>query len=51
MKRGGDEACAWRPLAPGATHLLSGLYDAKLDHQPVVAIVGQQALSAPAAAR
>src|SRR5436853_2889428 len=31
---------------PGAIHLLNGLYDAKLDHQPVVAIVGQQARSA-----
>jgi pyruvate dehydrogenase (quinone) len=31
---------------PGAIHLLNGLYDAKLDHQPVVAIVGQQALPA-----
>src|SRR4051812_19649407 len=28
---------------PGAVHLLNGLYDAKLDHAPVVAIVGQQA--------
>jgi pyruvate dehydrogenase (quinone) len=28
---------------PGAIHLLNGMYDAKLDHQPVVAIVGQQA--------
>ena len=27
---------------PGATHLLTGLYDAKADHQPVLAIVGQQ---------
>lgn len=27
---------------PGAAHLVNGLYDAKLDHQPVVAIVGQQ---------
>lgn len=27
---------------PGAIHLLNGLYDAKLDHQPVVAIIGQQ---------
>lgn len=26
----------------GAIHLLNGLYDAKLDHQPVVAIIGQQ---------
>ena len=31
---------------PGAIHLLNGLYDAKLDHQPVVAIVGQQARNA-----
>jgi pyruvate dehydrogenase (quinone) len=31
---------------PGAIHLLNGLYDAKLDHQPVVAIVGQQSRSA-----
>lgn len=30
---------------PGAIHLLNGLYDAKLDHQPVVALVGQQARS------
>lgn len=28
---------------PGAVHLLNGLYDAKKDHVPVVAIVGQQA--------
>ena len=27
---------------PGAIHLLTGLYDAKADHQPVVAIVGQK---------
>jgi pyruvate dehydrogenase (quinone) len=27
---------------PGAIHLLNGLYDAKMDHVPVVAIVGQQ---------
>jgi pyruvate dehydrogenase (quinone) len=31
---------------PGAIHLLNGLYDAKMDHVPVVAIVGQQARSA-----
>ena len=31
---------------PGAIHLLNGLYDAKLDHTPVVAIVGQQARTA-----
>jgi len=28
---------------PGATHLITGLYDAKLDHQPVLAIAGQAA--------
>jgi pyruvate dehydrogenase (quinone) len=31
---------------PGAIHLLNGLYDAKADHQPVVAIVGQAARAA-----
>jgi pyruvate dehydrogenase (quinone) len=31
---------------PGAIHLLNGLYDAKMDHQPVVAIVGQAARTA-----
>lgn len=31
---------------PGAVHLLNGLYDAKLDHVPVVAMVGQTARSA-----
>ena len=28
---------------PGAAHLITGLYDARLDHMPVLAIVGQQA--------
>jgi pyruvate dehydrogenase (quinone) len=31
---------------PGATHLITGLYDAKMDHQPVLAIVGQSARTA-----
>lgn len=31
---------------PGAIHLLNGLYDAQLDHQPVLAIIGQQQRSA-----
>jgi pyruvate dehydrogenase (quinone) len=31
---------------PGAIHLLNGLYDAKMDHQPVLAIVGQAARTA-----
>jgi pyruvate dehydrogenase (quinone)/pyruvate oxidase len=30
---------------PGGIHLLNGLYDAKLDHQPVLAITGMQATS------
>jgi pyruvate dehydrogenase (quinone) len=30
---------------PGAVHMLNGLYDAKLDGQPVLALVGQQATS------
>src|SRR5579862_10040023 len=28
---------------PGATHLITGMYDARLDHMPVLAIAGQQA--------
>ncbi|WP_024507819.1 thiamine pyrophosphate-requiring protein [Bradyrhizobium sp. ARR65] len=31
---------------PGASHLITGLYDALLDHQPVLAIAGQQARNA-----
>jgi pyruvate dehydrogenase (quinone) len=31
---------------PGASHLVTGLYDARLDHMPVLAIVGQQARNA-----
>jgi pyruvate dehydrogenase (quinone) len=30
---------------PGGLHLINGLYDAKLDHQPVLAITGMQATS------
>jgi pyruvate dehydrogenase (quinone) len=37
----GDVAVCCATSGPGAIHLLNGLYDAKLDHQPVVAIVGQ----------
>ena len=39
----GEVAVCMATSGPGAIHLLNGLYDAKLDHQPVVAIVGQQA--------
>src|ERR1700743_3331591 len=31
---------------PGASHLLTGLYDARMDHMPVLAIAGQQARNA-----
>ena len=31
---------------PGASHLITGLYDARLDHMPVLAVVGQQARTA-----
>ena len=31
---------------PGAAHLITGLYDARLDHMPVLAIAGQQARAA-----
>jgi pyruvate dehydrogenase (quinone) len=38
----GRVAVCMATSGPGAIHLLDGLYDAKLDHAPVVAIVGQQ---------
>jgi pyruvate dehydrogenase (quinone) len=45
-KFGGRVAVCMATSGPGAIHLLNGLYDAKLDHVPVVAIVGQTARSA-----
>jgi pyruvate dehydrogenase (quinone) len=42
----GEPGVCLATSGPGAIHLLNGLYDARLDHQPVVAIVGQQARSA-----
>ncbi|MCU1450175.1 MAG: Pyruvate oxidase [Acidimicrobiales bacterium] len=45
-KFGGDVGVCLTTSGPGAIHLLNGLYDARLDHQPVVAIVGQQASTA-----
>lgn len=39
----GDVGVCLATSGPGAIHLLNGLYDARLDHAPVVAIVGQQA--------
>src|SRR5436190_9593162 len=38
----GEAGVCLATSGPGAIHLLNGLYDAKLDHQPVVAIVGRQ---------
>ncbi len=40
-KFGDQPAICMATSGPGAIHLLNGLYDAKLDHVPVVAIVGQ----------
>ena len=40
-KYGDKPAVCMATSGPGAIHLLNGLYDAKLDHVPVVAIVGQ----------
>ena len=42
----GSFAVCMATSGPGAIHLLNGLYDAKLDHVPVVAIVGQTNRSA-----
>src|SRR4051794_6632609 len=38
----GEEGVCMATSGPGAIHLLHGLYHAKLDHAPVLAIVGQQ---------
>ena len=38
----GEVGVCMATSGPGAIHLLNGLYDGKLDHTPVVAIVGQQ---------
>ncbi|WP_028182747.1 thiamine pyrophosphate-requiring protein [Salinispora arenicola] len=43
---GGPLGCVLVTSGPGAIHVLNGLYDAKLDHQPVVALVGHTALTA-----
>ena len=42
----GDLGVCLATSGPGAIHLLNGLYDAQMDHQPVLAIVGQQARTA-----
>ena len=38
----GEVGVCMATSGPGAIHLLNGLYDAKLDNAPVVAIIGQQ---------
>jgi pyruvate dehydrogenase (quinone) len=45
-KFSGEVGVCLATSGPGAIHLLNGLYDAAMDHQPVVAIVGQQATTA-----
>jgi pyruvate dehydrogenase (quinone) len=45
-KFSGEVGVCLATSGPGAIHLLNGLYDAKMDHQPVVAIVGQQSRAA-----
>jgi pyruvate dehydrogenase (quinone) len=42
----GEVGVCFATSGPGAIHLLNGLYDAKMDHMPVLAIVGQQARTA-----
>src|SRR3954468_18183135 len=44
-KFSGEVGVCLATSGPGAIHMLNGLYDAKLDHQPVVAIIGQQAFA------
>ena len=45
-KFGGRLGVCMATGGPGAVHLLNGLYDAKLDHVPVVSIIGQASRSA-----
>ncbi|MBW4031971.1 MAG: thiamine pyrophosphate-requiring protein [Acidobacteria bacterium] len=42
----GEVGVCFATSSPGAFHMLNGLYDAKMDNQPVVAVVGQQGLAA-----
>jgi pyruvate dehydrogenase (quinone) len=42
----GDLGVCIATSGPGASHLITGLYDARMDHIPVLAIAGQQARSA-----
>jgi pyruvate dehydrogenase (quinone) len=42
----GEVGVCMATSSPGAFHMINGLYDAKMDNQPVVAFVGQQGLNA-----
>jgi pyruvate dehydrogenase (quinone) len=42
----GEVGVCMATSGPGALHLMAGLYDAKMDHMPVLALVGQQAVTA-----
>src|ERR1700758_4520837 len=42
----GDLGVCLATSGPGASHLITGLYDARMDHMPVLAITGQQARAA-----
>ena len=42
----GDLGVCMATSGPGASHLITGLYDARMDHMPVMAIAGQQARAA-----
>lgn len=45
-KLGGKIGVCFGTAGPGATHLFNGLYDAQMDHAPVLALVGQVASGA-----
>lgn len=45
-KFSGEVGVCLATSGPGALHLITGLYDARLDHMPVLAIAGQQARTA-----
>ena len=42
----GEVGVCMATSGPGASHLITGLYDARMDHMPVLAITGQQARTA-----
>ena len=42
----GEVGLCYATSGPGATHLITGLYDAKFDNAPVVAIIGQTNMTA-----